>query len=202
MQLPVCASHIHTVKSSLPASYTYNCMVETGSAAHLRRPATVHTALLKRQPQCMLRCSSDSCAPHPSAPLINGGPDTSTLRQPPPRTCMQLPVCASHIHMVKSSLPASRMSPLGCHATQSMPSPGPSRVCTQLPSDTCHTLTLLSRLPVASREPVELEAWHSNEHSEKSAPQMQLEQQRLWLCYLQWPAERLCGCKSQTQQTN
>lgn len=70
-----------------------------------------------------------------------------------PHTCMQFPDCASHIHSVKSSLPASTTSPFGCHVTHSTPSPGPSSVWTQLPSDTHHTRTVESRLAVASKLP-------------------------------------------------
>jgi hypothetical protein len=119
--------------------------------------------------QCCCSCANSSVTRAHAPPLSPRLPSTnqqSTVHQrvlmpshPPTHThphrptCMQLPDCASHIQRVKSSLPASTTSPLGCQHSHSTPSPGPSSVCTQPPSDTRHTRTVESRLAVANRLP-------------------------------------------------
>lgn len=71
----------------------------------------------------------------------------------PSLTCMQCAVCASHIHMVKSSDPASTTSPLGCQHSHSRPPPGPSRVLTDAPLLLFHTRAVPSMLALASKLP-------------------------------------------------
>jgi len=62
-------------------------------------------------------------------------------RQGPP-TCIQFPVWACHIHIVKSSEPAKTTSPLGCHFSQSIEPLGPSNDLISWPSVVFHTFTI------------------------------------------------------------
>lgn len=71
------------------------------------------------------------------------------------RTCMQAAVSAFHIQVVKSSDPASRTPPRGCHCSHVTPSSGPSSVCSRAPVAASHTLT---RPAVHSRPSLSLSA--------------------------------------------